>query len=555
MSEPRRNTTRMPLKVPNLAGDLATPKAKQAGRPIVTIDGSPLPKQARSVYLSSSANTALRSSNPTTFGTPRMEGTPVSKPPPKMDGTPSTPKSRMSGSGSVSLASRPSGKRTNTQRDITSSDEERQPPRRGSVEAGCGGVLVVRANKDKTPQHIVVRAWNQEFAFDPKQSNPNVALDKVEVKLEIAQHFIGDLDNVNNKTKRDLLLEYLAAKHAGRPIKPITEQSTGSEIPRDIRVGTHRRHGIDVNVYAFLNNGSVQFHIHEDENKHLLLPKKAVDYDDIAFSLAYQYDSPTENKQYIKDMLRESPEPMGTFSSGTIPERRVILGQVEDDELSRALWNFKNAGPSLVAEFGKRERALQEWSGELTREKEKIILREEYLNKRDNVLREKEHRLEEQERRLREATFERDNQDTSGLGSAANSKLSEKLAAHKNPVGLRLDRNTTFVTSFDKIPAGKPNAGMYLEKMPINVNGRGPYEKLKFQRFRILQSPTIEVDGDLVQEGFEYSGYKYSLYKKDGQIKMVQDFEPGGGTILYDLRTPAPFLGGYCPEENWSFEN
>lgn len=143
----------------------------------------------------------------------------------------------------------------------------------------------------------------------------------------------------------------------------------------------------------------------------------AVDYDDIAFSLEYQYDSPEETKDYIKVELAklECLEPGGTFTSDEIGEQsgangfpanplQVILGAVEDDRLSHALQDFENAARSLKAETEKREEALQDRHAELTRYKAKLIKREKALdmrleaqNKLTKDLADKEHSAKQNE--------------------------------------------------------------------------------------------------------------------------------------------------------------
>ncbi|KAF8864872.1 hypothetical protein BDZ45DRAFT_669246 [Acephala macrosclerotiorum] len=616
----------------------------------------------------------------------------------------------------VSMETPPGVKRTQADRDITISDEElsatRQPqPKKQHKDTGSwkyeedihvghhtnwsdvpvwanvngGDTLVVRAKKAKTAPEVVAKVWPIEFRFDPK-GDPYLALEKVEVKLEITQHFTGDLDQATKETKRDLILEYLAAKHEGRPVRTITKQSRGAEPIKDIRVGNHRHHGHLASVYAFMSNGHVRFRLHEDEIKlqcGLLLPKMAVDYDDIAFSLEYQYDTPEETKDYIKVELAEleCPEFDGTFTSDETSEQsganafpakplQVVLGAVEDDGMSRALRDFEKASRSLKFETEKREEALQNRHAELTRYKAELIEREKSLNEsledhnklaedlanvehsakakevdanarskqmdaKDQELKEMERRLKkleislkqwetdlasEDKRRLKsfeesskkrkaeldeqeteikrqstelmrrennisnreKATHLRDEHDVSGfkkkitnLESVQKEKvalvakkveelrqLSEKfdaykvekeaiiqtknaeiarvsglLNAHTDPAPVRIDSGSSFGKSFHKIPADPPNAGMYTEKPPPTVSGKGPYEGLKFERYRIVQFPEVKVDGQSIQEGFEYEGTKYSLYKKDGLFKMVQDFEPGmlrqqGGRIV-----------------------
>ncbi|KUJ23191.1 uncharacterized protein LY89DRAFT_170555 [Mollisia scopiformis] len=550
------------------------------------------------------------------------------------------------------------------------------------------GDLIIRAPKSLTPEEVVAQAWPNEFPCDTHQDAPNVAYRDVKIKNAIAKYYKGDLNKATYETKRNLLLEYLTATHEGRAVNHITEESYGTRPIRDYRVGTHRRHGLS--VYAFLSNGVIHFRIHEEDNKKLVLPKKAVDFDDVKFLPEYGQGTPKETKEYIFKRLinhAESPELGGTFSREHQPScsprlqdeyddlhsnytlsSQAILGQEEDDGLFDALQNFEQTGKLLKNEVLKREGALQEHHIDLTREKERLVLLEQSLMQRQNVLEvqeklgldrkevlaekkrlnalgktleendrvrkreldEKAAALVKEENRLqslktsmdkrdeqlvndrakqdkqveksRESLLERKNQldkrdaaieqkesaqaekekalelreraiknqeqelskkeesnrrraeqvdkqeaalkkkalmvsnkeSTNGaiarLKADYTAKIKQKdaeIAVYKDPYRLRIDSETTFSRSFHKIPDDQPNGGMYLEKAHASVAGKGDFTHMKFDHFRIVQFPAIKVEGELVKEGYEYDGHKYSVYRNEGKIKLVQDFEPG----------------------------
>ncbi|CZR51840.1 uncharacterized protein PAC_01717 [Phialocephala subalpina] len=697
MSDPRKINEKAPAKIPALVGDLATPKHRPSGRHLVTADGSPLPKSAMRSFSASPAP-ARRGRKPI-FSTQNKEGT-MSNVTPIKEGTPPMYRSV---SASMAKHTPHSVKRSHADREITNSDEElsakRQPPPKrqekshsSHKETGFwkyaedvhighhtdwsevkvwanvngGGILIVRAKKDKTAPDVVAKAWPKEFRFDSKKISLYLALEKVEIKLEIAKYFTGDLDKATKETKRDLILEYLAAKHEGRQVRIITEQSPGAEAIPDIRVGSHRHYGTLASVYAFVSNGHVRFRLHEDEIRlqcGLLLPKMAVDYYDIAFSLEYQYCKPEDAKDYIKGALTklECPEPDGTLSTdgnGAFPTKPldVILGAEEDEGMIHALLDFENAGKRLKAETEKREEALSNRHAGLTKEKENLILQQKVLDKREKdlhklakvledkeqflngeekrlkeqleTLEEKEQMLKEQEDRQtkvqmsldqrkidldnerdqqvsrgieidrqqadvqrREANLDREDREAAAIANsdeltrirdkydilegivkqredfikekeaerndlaktlrakeeeitangdeltAKNNEnvelktqkdnLAKELAIYKNPIHLRLDHGLTFENSFTKLHDENPNAGMFVEDRKKSVVGKGRYADLKFLAYRTLQFPAVKVDGTLIQSGFDYGGFKFSVYEKDGLIKMVQDLQPG----------------------------
>jgi hypothetical protein len=159
------------------------------------------------------------------------------------------------------------------------------------------------------------------------------------------------------------------------------------------------------------------------------------------------------------------------------------------------------------------------------KELEKQIQRENASGEIKERLAKRESRIEE----LEQLCLEQKKQITelqAQVNSNPHTQSTQTITAEPTAFApeISLNASQTFEDTFDLIPDGEINAGMFMEKRHQRVMIGGK----RFQKFRILQHPSLSVKGTPESEpDMSYGGFGATKYTTpDGPSKLVEIFSP-----------------------------
>jgi hypothetical protein len=160
----------------------------------------------------------------------------------------------------------------------------------------------IYVRKDKSPSWTVEQ-WKSNFPPDGSAS-----IEKVVFLEEFAKKYDGDIQTARKDQKRKFLRQHLR-EHIKGTLMPLPPASrSGSEVPREIKVGRHIQLGIP--VFAFLKSHALLYCVHIDA-----ISETAVKFEEIQLAEAYELGDIEATKKKLKALLSQP-----TNSGLSVPE-------------------------------------------------------------------------------------------------------------------------------------------------------------------------------------------------------------------------------------------